>query len=168
MLDISTQLKELAQESQEQAISYQKNYQAVQENDETSRAAIEMKEIDPSLGGMLSYSPIAIFNCLFRPFPWESGKIIIFLNSLESLFLLLATLYLLFKTRFIGFFKIIFNNKYLFFCFITSLLFALIIGFTTYNFGSMARYKIILLPFYYFMLLGVFLNINDKKTIPSV
>ena len=58
--------------------------------------------------------------------------------------------------RFFGFFKTVFNNKFVLFSFVLSMLFALIIGFTTYNFGTMVRYKIMLLPFYYFMLVQIY------------
>ncbi len=163
-LNFDSQINDLVEESQVQVQTYQKNYRALQEEDQSSRASIEMAQLDGSISSILSYSPIAIFNCLFRPFLWESKKIIIFFTSLESTALLLFTLYLLFKTRFIGFFKIIITNDYYFFSFIASLLFALIIGFTTYNFGTMIRYKIILLPFYYFMLVGIYSKLAIPKT----
>jgi hypothetical protein len=44
------------------------------------------------------------------------------------------------------------------------MLFALIIGFTTFNFGTLIRYKIMLLPFYYFMLVAIF-NATQLKQI---
>jgi len=167
LANFSEQLKTLAEESQQQVLSFQQSYQAIQQEDETSRATIEMKAIDPSISGILTYSPIAVFNCLFRPFLWESRKVIILFTSLESTLLLLSTLYLLGITRFFGFFKSIFNNEYLFFCFSVSILFALIIGFTTYNFGTMVRYKIILLPFYYFLLVSIFTKFTQQRATPG-
>lgn len=166
VFNFSDQLQILAEESKVQIQTFQHNYQATNREDESSRAGVEVKEIDASLSGLLLHSPVAIFTCLFRPFIWESRKIIILFTSLESMLLLLTTLYLLFKLKFFGFFKAIFGDRYLLFCFVMSMLFALIIGFTTYNFGTMVRYKIMLLPFYYFMLVQLYAIYKNKYLKP--
>lgn len=149
--------------------SFQNSYQAAQAEDETSRATFMIGDINPSLEGLVLNIPSVIGSCLFRPFPWESGKIIIFLSSLEATLTLLATLYILIKTFFFKFFKYVFNNNYALFCFIFSLMFALLIGYTTFNFGTMVRYKIIFLPFYYFLLISVYTRYQSahERTIPS-
>jgi len=165
LLNFNSQLQALAEESLSQTETFQQNYQAVQQEDETSRAGIEVKEIDPTISGLIKHCPVAIFNCLFRPFLWESRKVIILFTALESSLLLFSTLYLIFKMKFFGFFKAIFADPYLFFCFAVSILFALIIGFTTYNFGTMIRYKIILLPFYYFLLVSLYKLMRVKKVV---
>ncbi len=162
------QIQALAEDSKVQVDSYQKNYKATQIEDESSRAGVKSQEIDASVTGMILHSPVAIFTCLFRPFIWESRKIIILFTALESMLLLCSTLFLLFKLRFFGFFKAIFSNQYILFCFVISMLFALIIGFTTYNFGTMIRYKIMLLPFYYFMLVQIYsVYKQETKIIPA-
>lgn len=142
---------------------YKTNYESVNNDDENSRGAIKISDFDSSPAGLLLKAPEVIFSCLYRPFLWESKKVIILFSALESTLLLLATLYLLIKTRFFGFFKTIFSDPYILFCFILTILFALIIGFTTFNFGTMARYKIILLPFFYFMLLSIYNRISPEK-----
>ncbi|MBK7124097.1 MAG: hypothetical protein IPH68_15730 [Chitinophagaceae bacterium] len=165
VFNFDEQLQELAEESSQQVESFQKNYNAVNDDDARSKGMVEIEEIDASLGGILLQSPVAIFTCLFRPFIWESRKLIILFNSLEATLLLVCTLIILFKTRLFGFFRYIFNNEYVLFCFIVSMLFGLVIGLTTFNFGSMARYKIILLPFYYFMLVHIYtLTLVKNKT----
>ena len=161
--DFSTEINDMVEESYSQVQAYQQNYQNIQNEDETSKAGFELGSFDPSLSSMLLKSPGVIFSCLFRPFLWESRKIIILFTSLESTFLLLATLYLLYKTRFFGFFRIIFKNQLILFAFVVSILFALIIGFTTFNFGTMTRYKIVLMPFYYFMLVSIFSKITSQE-----
>jgi hypothetical protein len=160
--DFSSEINELVEESYSQVKNYQQNYQNLQSEDENSKAGFELGSFDPSLSSMLSKSPGVIFSCLFRPFLWESKKIIILFNSLESTLILLVTIFLLFKTRFVGFFKIVFTNHLILFAFVISLLFALIIGFTTFNFGTMARYKIIFLPFYYFMLAAIYSQLTIR------
>jgi hypothetical protein len=160
--NFSDQLKLLAEESMVQIDSFQRNYDIVQNDDERSRATLEMKEMDLSLGGMIANSPVKVFTCLFRPFIWESRKVFILFSAVESLLLLLCTLYLLIKLKFFGFFREIFNNPFVLVSFIISIFFSLIIGFTTYNFGTMARYKIILIPFYLFTLVSLYTTLQDK------
>lgn len=160
------QLQELADESKVQVDAYQRNYDAVQNEDERSRGSVKSDEIDASVSGLILHSPIAIFTCLFRPFIWESRKIFILFSSFESLLLLLCTVYVIIKLRFLGFFREVFNNPYILTSFFIAVLFALIIGFTTYNFGTMARYKIVLLPFYFFMLVYLYTIYSEKPKNP--
>ncbi|MBK6381487.1 MAG: hypothetical protein IPF72_18195 [Chitinophagaceae bacterium] len=160
------QLQELADESKVQVDAYQRNYDAVQNEDERSRGSVKSGEIDASITGLILHSPIAIFTCLFRPFIWESRKIFILFSSFESLLLLLCTVYVIIKLRFLGFFREVFNNPYILTSFFIAVLFALIIGFTTYNFGTMARYKIVLLPFYFFTLVYLYTIYSDKPKKP--
>lgn len=162
-LNFSDQINDLVEESYSQLESFQQSYKQNQDLDETSKAGFEIGNFNASLSSLLAKSPIVIFSCIYRPFLWESRKIIIFLSSLETTLLLLATLYLLVKTKVLKFFLAIFSNRYTFFCLIISLLFALIIGFTTFNFGTMVRYKIALLPFFYFMLFYIYIKLEEPK-----
>ena len=70
------------------------------------------------------------------------------MSSLESLALMLLTAYVFLKAGPLKFFTIIFSNSMIFFCFFYSVLFALFVGATTLNFGTLVRYKIPCLPFY--------------------
>lgn len=160
--NISDQVQLLAEESMMQVESFRRNYDAVQNIDERSRGNIMSRDLDLSFSSLITQSPVAIFTCLFRPFLWESRKVVILLGSLESLLLLCSTLYIMFKLKFLGFFREIFNNPFVLTSFIISILFALVIGFTTYNFGTMARYKIILLPFYLFTLVSLYTTSLNK------
>lgn len=166
--NLSTQINELKEESVAQRESNRYNYQAAIEDSENSQGGIESAELDPSIVGLLLRSPGIIFNCLFRPFLWESRKIIILFTALESLLLLFCTIFLLVKMKIVDFYRLIFRNHYIFFCFVISMLFALIIGFTTFNFGTMIRYKIILLPFYYFMLVQIYTNYKNMQVMGRV
>jgi len=161
--NFGAQLQNLAEESKAQVDTFRNNYDALQKEEENSRAGLKSEEIDASLSGMILHSPVAIFTCMFRPFPWESRKIMILLTSLESMLLLFSTLFLIYKLGLFRFFNAIFADPYILFSFLISMLFALIIGFTTFNFGTMVRYKIILMPFYYFMLVRLYGLVPQKK-----
>ena len=155
-INFTSQINDAVLDAAQQINSFQQSYQGSSEQEVDSKGGFSMKEVDPSLTSILIRAPWVVFTCLFRPFIWESRKVMIFFTSIESMILLYCTLYLIVKNKFRGFFKIIFADEYLFFCFILSILFATIIGFTTFNFGTMIRYKIIFLPFFYFMLVSIY------------
>lgn len=160
------QLQQLADESRVQVDAYQRNYSAVENEDERSRGSVKSEEIDASMSGLILHSPIAVFTCLFRPFIWESRKIFILFSAFESLLLLLCIVYVIIKLKFLGFFREIFANPFVLISFLIAIFFALIIGFTTYNFGTMARYKIVLLPFYFFTIVYLYTAYTDKRKKP--
>jgi hypothetical protein len=150
----------------EDAVTQIKGFQNVYElasDDDSSKGGFSFEEIDPSIGALLSRTPGIIFGTLYRPFIWESRKVMIFFTSLESTLLLFFTIYLLAKTKVVGFFKIIFTNEYLYFAFVLSILFAILIGFTTFNFGTMIRYKVIFLPFLYFLIVKIYVSCTVPK-----
>jgi hypothetical protein len=166
-VDLSSQINEMAEESIRQIQSFQQIYQNINESEEGSVAGFEMKDLNPSMGSLILKSPYVVFSCLYRPFLWESRKVMVLFTALESTLLLFCTLYLLFKAGPFRFFRIIFNNPFLVFCLTLSILFALVIGFTTFNFGTMVRYKIIFLPFLYFMMVRIYIEYLSLKTTPT-
>ena len=103
-------------------------------------------ELDGSFIGMLKLAPQAINVSLFRPYLWEVRNPLMLLSGMESLTLLLVFLYL-FITKPRNFFKALSNPNVLF-CFVFSVTFAFAVGVSTYNFGTLSRYKIPLLPFF--------------------
>ena len=105
-------------------------------------------EYDGSVTSLLKIAPAAIAATFFRPYLWESKKISTLLSSLESLALILFTLYVFFKAGPLKFFTTLFTNSMVFFCFFYSVIFAIFVGATTLNFGTLVRYKVPCLPFY--------------------
>lgn len=118
-------------------------------------------EYTGSAGSLLRMAPAAINATLFRPYIWESKKISTLLSSLESLTLMILTLYVLFRAGPFIFFKTIIKDPMVMFCFFYSVLFALFIGATTLNFGTLVRYKIPCMPFFVIAIL----LINERKNI---
>lgn len=117
--------------------------------DAGSRYSLDISEWTPV--GMLQASPAAINVSLFRPYLWEARNPLMFVSSLESAFLLLCTLYVLIK-NFRHLFSALGNYNVLF-CLIFSITFAFAVGISTFNFGTLTRYRIPLLPFYLLALL---------------
>lgn len=164
-LNINTGIENFIEDAAKQFETMQNSYQVVQNEDDRSRATFMLSEINPSLQGMVLNAPAVIGSCLFRPFPWEAQKIIIFFSSLEAMLTLLVTLYVLAKLYFFKFFKYCFTDLVAMFCFVFSILFALLIGYTTFNFGTMVRYKIIFLPFYFFLLIYTYTKGKEQSNL---
>lgn len=140
-----------------------KNYQVNYENQSSfveSNFSLGV-DFDGSAGSLAKIAPAAIVATLFRPFIWESKKLSTLLSSLESLALMLFTLYVFRRVGIIKFLRTIIKNPIILYCFFYSLLFALFVGATTLNFGTLVRYKIPGIPFYIISLFLI-LDFNNK------
>lgn len=122
---------------------------------------------DGSNSSLVKIAPAAITATLFRPYLWESKKISTLLSSLESLVLMLFTIYVFFKAGPFRFAGGIIKDPMILYCFCFSILFALFVGATTLNFGTLVRYKIPCMPFYIIALVLIAERINPKKTEPA-
>jgi hypothetical protein len=135
--------------------TYQKAY-AEQEN-ASSNFSLGV-EFDGSTSSLIKIAPAAIIATLYRPFFWESKKLSTLLSSAESLAIMFFTLLVLFKSGPIKSLRAILKDPLIMYCLLFALLFALFVGATTANFGTLVRYKIPCIPFY---LIALFL-IQDR------
>ncbi|MES2566590.1 MAG: hypothetical protein V4565_06975 [Bacteroidota bacterium] len=126
----------------------------------------DIGEFDASLGGVLSKAPIAIFSGIFRPGVWDVKNAVMLVSSLENSYLLILTIFLLIKLKFLGFFSLIRKNPMLLFCMLFSIFFAFSVGLTVANFGSLVRLRLPELPFFVagiFMLRHLYEKQSGKK-----
>lgn len=123
----------------------------------------DIGDFDASLSGIVSKAPIAIFSGIFRPGIWDVRNAVMLVSSLENTYLLILTLFLLFKLKFFGFFTLIRKNPMLLFCMLFSLFFAFSVGLTVANFGSLVRLRIPELPFF---VAGIFMlrHLYEKQS----
>ena len=142
----------------------QKNFEGMADRAESSFSL--GVEFDGSLGSLISIAPAAINATLFRPYLWESKKISTLLSSLESLSLMIFFIYVLFKVGIFKFFGTVLKDPMVMFCFFFSVLFALFVGATTLNFGTLVRYKIPCMPFFLIALMLIYEK-RPKKIQPS-
>ena len=105
-------------------------------------------DYDYSSTGLIKKFPSAVWVALYRPYLWESGNVVMLLSGLENFFILLLTLYTVYKVGIRGVISTVFNEPYVFFCLIFCVGFAFAVGVSTYNFGSLVRYKIPLIPYF--------------------
>jgi len=119
-------------------------------------------ELDGSFESMLRLGPQAVNVSLFRPYIWEVKNLLMLLSALESFFFLLFCLYILFKVNI----RIVecFLNPDITFCFLFSICFAFAVGVSTYNFGTLVRYKIPLLPFFAVCLILILNHYSNRET----
>lgn len=117
-------------------------------------------KFDNSVTGLLLLFPQGVVNTFFRPFPWDVKSPLMILSFIEAFGFLILTLMAFVRIGFFKTFGIIFSNPVALFCFVFAIFFGGIIGFTTYNFGALARYKIPCLPFYLMML---FIAMDQSK-----
>jgi hypothetical protein len=118
-------------------------------------------EFDGSVVSLVKMAPAAIVATLFRPFIWESKKVSTLLSSIESLLLMCFTLFVLLRVGIIRSVATILKKPIVLYCFLYSIIFALFVGATTQNFGTLVRYKIPGTPFYVISLFLI-LYFNNK------
>jgi len=98
--------------------------------------------------GLLSVSHKAIFAAIFRPTILDVKNIVMFVSALENTFMLLFCFYLLIKLKVFKFFLLIRSHPLVTFSFIFSIFFALSVGVSISNFGTLVRLKIPCIPFF--------------------
>ena len=105
-------------------------------------------EFDGTPAGLLKMAPAGIVASLYRPFLWESKGIASMMSALESLAVMLFTLYVLLRAGPFTFLGSIVKDQMIMYCLLYAIVFALFVGITTLNFGTLVRYKIPCMPFY--------------------
>lgn len=110
-------------------------------------------ELDGTFSSMFKLAPQAVNVALFRPYLWEVNNPLMLLSALEALLLLVLTIRVFVKNKFVHIVKSL-RSPIVLFCFMFSIIFAFGVGISTYNFGTLSRYRIIMIPFF---LLGLFL-----------
>jgi len=125
-------------------------------------------EFDGTFGGLIHLAPVAVFTTFFRPFFWESHKASQYLAAIESCILLFFTLYIILKTGPLSFARMILADPLIMYCFLFAVVFALFVGASTLNFGTLVRYKIPCLPFYAISLFLIYEKVKEKSTRKSL
>ncbi|MFN5170920.1 MAG: hypothetical protein ACK5DD_14975 [Cyclobacteriaceae bacterium] len=123
-------------------------------------------ELDGSFESMLRLAPAAVNVTLFRPYLWEVRNPLMLLSALESLCFLVLTLFIVLSFLRGPTWKVFDNNSL--FTLVFSLSFAFAVGVSTFNFGTLSRYKITLMPFYALALVLVYHQLNKARKLPEL
>ncbi len=165
LVGFSTQIEEAigvgsTEELQNQIMELQNEYSKMTENSDSN---FSLGTIEPTLLGLVKKLPAGFVATLYRPFIWEARSLFTLFSALESLFLLLFTLYVIIKVNPVKFFLTIISNSNVFLCLGFSIIFASLVGLSTLNFGTLARYRIPVIPFYLMGLLLIFYEARKPK-----
>lgn len=113
---------------------------------------INIPELYPTWISFLKNSPGAFLNALIRPHIFESYSPIVFLSSVENVFLILS---IILSIVFINFKKVQ-DKGWLYLCFSFTIILFVLSGLTTPVMGALVRYRAPALPFLMIALLIIF------------
>lgn len=133
--------------------TFQEQYSSFSET-----SSFEFGEVETSFAGVLKKAPLGIYTTYFRPQLWEANKAIILFSALEAFFVLVLTVLAVIGRRknIVPLFK---SDPFAKVSFFYVLIFGVIVGLTTFNFGSLVRYKIPAVPF---LMLFIFLVLHYR------
>lgn len=151
---INSMLGEFAVEKlTDNVAGFQQSYAYLTENADSN---FDIGEIEPTVFGIMKKIPVGIVATLYRPFLWEVRKPIMLLSAFESFFMFLFILYVIRKTGPVFFVRRIISNPIIFLCLGYTIIFAGFVGITALNFGTLSRYRIPVIPFYFMGILLIF------------
>ncbi|MBI3133520.1 MAG: hypothetical protein HYZ14_02485 [Bacteroidetes bacterium] len=127
-------------------------------------SSYNLGELEYTPTGVARKIPAALNVTFFRPYIWEARNPVVMLAAFESVALLLLCLMVFYKLGF-RFMRYIREKPILYTFLIYSLIFGFVVGFTSYNFGALGRYKIPVYSIFAFILiyLNYFGNLNLEK-----
>lgn len=138
--------------------------------DYNSGSGYTLPTSDFSSAGLVRGFLVALNVALFRPYLWECNNPLMVLSFLESFAATLFVLFILFKA---GPAKIVksFHHPLLLYSLMFSLMMAALVGFISFNFGTLIRYKTPFEPFFYTMLVIIAFNnqplVSTSKPVES-
>ncbi|MBC8109901.1 MAG: hypothetical protein H7Y04_02455 [Verrucomicrobia bacterium] len=108
--------------------------------------AIQFSDLEPEVFSLLKNLPLALVSGLFRPFFWECRTVFQWVMGIENFFLLIWTIQAILNKKFnqislLG----LAGLTYI-------LLLAMLLAFSSPNLGTLARYKVVFLPFLVYLL----------------
>jgi hypothetical protein len=112
-------------------------------------ADFQYGSLSPTWASILENAPLALFNVLFRPFPWDAQSVLPALASVENAVLLVLFVFSLRNISIIPGspqrWVTVSTIAYI-------LILAVFLGLSTPNFGTLSRYRIGFLPFFVLLL----------------
>ena len=110
--------------------------------------SFDIGDFEPTLAGVLTKAPAAIFAGLFRPTILDVRNVVMFMSAIENTAIIILFMYLLFMIGPFKFIRYLTSEPLAIFCFSFAIFFSFSVGLTTSNFGSLVRYKIPAMPFF--------------------
>ncbi len=117
--------------------------------------------------GLLSIFPAAVNVTFFRPYLWEVKNAAMLAQAIESLLFLFFTVFTFLKLGPVRFYSYLSNDSFLLMCVVFAIFFGFAVGFSSYNFGALSRYKIPCVPFFVAALFILRYKYSESKKIRS-
>lgn len=126
-------------------------------------SSYNLGDIEYTPTGVIKKIPVALNVTFFRPYLWEAGNPVVMLGAIESIILLMLFITVLYKTRFKPF-SYLKNQQLLKALIAFILIFGFAVGFTSYNFGALGRYKMPVMSIFTFLLFYIYYKQSKSTT----
>lgn len=133
-------------------------------NREGMGSTYQLGDFEPTVPGLLSKAPIAIYTALFRPHLWDSTSPLVLISALEASIFLIIAGYILVTIGPVRIITHTFKDPMLLLFISYTIFFGFFLGMTSGNFGNLTRYRVTILPFWVAYLLSfVFMHLREQK-----
>ncbi len=112
-------------------------------------SAYDLGEIEPTVWGLLSKFPIAVVTTFFRPFPWEIRSAIMIPESILAVIVTILVARILMRINLFNFIYYWLKNPDALLALGFALFFGFFAGIGAGNFGSLSRYKLPAILFFF-------------------
>ena len=126
-------------------------------------SAYSLGEFDGTMGNLVAKFPQAVFITLYRPFLWEARNPVMLLSAIEAAVFLFLTLRIFWEIKLIKLAGLFQQQSVLLFCLMFAVVFSFGVGVASYNFGTLVRYKIPMMPFFLSALYVIRSEASPKK-----
>ncbi len=116
--------------------------------DTRGQSGYSLGEISFTPMGIVSKIPASVNVTLFRPYLFEVRNPVMLISAVESTIMLFLTIAIILRVGFFRVLGILKRYPIIMFCLLYAVIFGFAVGFTSYNFGALVRYKIPCIPFY--------------------
>jgi hypothetical protein len=124
-------------------------------------SSYDLGVVDYSATGVLMKLPASLNVTFFRPYIWEAKNPVVLISAIESLAIFVLFILILIKSK-LRPFKFL-NHIFLKSSLLFIIIFGFTVGFTSYNFGALGRYKIPVMPLFLFTLLYIYSQIKERR-----
>ncbi len=115
--------------------------------------------------GLASVAPRAIWLGLFQPHLWQATNPVMLLSAVEATIFLIITIRIILSTSILKLYHLSLAQPIILFCLIFSLILAFGVAIASYNFGTLVRYRIPMMPFYLTLLYIIRYHTQGSKRI---
>jgi hypothetical protein len=132
-----------------------------------SGSSYDLGEIKLNSWGLIEYLGSSIHVTLFRPYIWEYRNPLVIALSFESMIMFFWLFYLIIAVGPKNIFWAVKSSSLLIFALFFTVLIASFAGGIAFNFGTLARYKLPLIPFYYFLMIAIPIVHSERKRLKN-